>query len=66
MSTSEEDLLETFIHVSDIVIILLNGIDSSENMGDLDSVIYQVTKLYRIVQLLNASTEETFEVIGQT
>ena len=66
MSTSEEELLEAFIRVSDLVIILLNAIDGSENEGDLDSVIYQVTKLYRIARLLDSSTEETLEAIGQS
>ena len=59
MSISTEELLDAFIRVSDRVLVLLNGLDGRGNEGDLDSIVYQVTKLYRIARLLDVSTGNT-------
>ena len=56
--------MEAFIRVSQAVTILLNGMNGNEN--DLDGIVYQVTKLYRLARLLTTTTEETLQAIGQS
>jgi len=63
---SQPELLQALIRVYNALSTLFNASDSRMSVDDLDLIIYQTNKLYRIAQLLDASTPETLEAIGKS
>lgn len=63
MCESQPELLQALIRVYNTLSNLFAAFDWS---ADLDMIIYQTSKLYRIVRLLDASTHDTLEAIGRS
>lgn len=58
------ELLGVLVRVYDTVRHLLEVYDRRRDPNDLDYLIYQVSKLYRLAKLINTSSDETLENIG--
>ena len=63
MCENQPELLQALIRVYNTLSNLFSAFDWS---ADLDVIIYQTSKLYSIVRLLNASTHDTLEAIGRS
>lgn len=63
-SDVQSELLETLLRVYNTVRNLLALYDRRRDPNELDHIVYQVTKLYRVAKLLDAATNDTLEEIG--
>ena len=62
----EADVLDALIRVYGAVRHSLAAYDRRRDPNELDHLIYQVTKLYRLARLMTASTDDTLEEIGKS
>lgn len=61
MVAVQSEMLEALIQVYHTVQKLLGAYDRKRDPNNLDHIIYQVTKLYRLAKLLDAATNDALE-----
>ena len=62
----EADVLDALIRVYGVVRHSLAVYDRRRDPNELDHLVYQVTKLYRLARLITASTDDALEGIGKS
>ena len=62
----EANVLDALIRVYGVVHHSLAAYDRRRDPNELDHLIYQVTKLYRLARLVTASTDDALEKLGKS
>lgn len=63
---TEGDVLDSLVRVYVVVRNSLAAYDRRRDPNELDHLIYQVTKLYRLAKLMATSTDDALEEIGKS
>ena len=62
----EADVLDALIRVHGVVHYSLAAYDRRRDPNELDHLIYQVNKFYRLARLITASTDDALEELGKS